>query len=79
MEIMDVPLHSERVIVWCGFMEGCIIGPYFFENDIEQTLTVNRQRYHEMLDNFFIPQVEAMVVGATTCHTTRENMTLLRG
>lgn len=86
MEIKDVPLHSERVTVWCGFMEGCIIGPYFFENDIEQAVTVNGQRYYEMLDNFFIPQVEAMDVAdihfqqdGATCHTTRENMTLLRG
>ena len=43
-------------------MKGCIIGPYFFENDMEQAVTVNGQRYHEMLDNFFIPQVEAMDV-----------------
>ena len=85
MEIKDVPLHSERVTVWCGFMEGCIIGPYFFENDIEQAVTVNGQRYYEMLDNFFIPQVEAMDVAdihfqqdGATCHTTRENMTLQR-
>ena len=39
-----------------------------------------------MLDNFFIPQVEAMDVANihfkedyATCHGTRENMTLLRG
>ena len=30
MKIMDVPLQSERVTVWCGFMEGCIIGHCFF-------------------------------------------------
>ena len=43
-------------------MEGCIIGPYFFENDIERAVTVNGQRYHDMFDNFCLPQVEAMVV-----------------
>ena len=30
MEIMDVPLHSEKVTKWCSIMEGCIVGPYFF-------------------------------------------------
>ena len=24
-----------------GFMEGCLIGPYFFENDIVQAVAVN--------------------------------------
>ena len=62
MKIMDVSLHLERLTVCCGFMEGCMIGSYFFENDIEKAVTVNGQRYHEMLDNFFIPQVEAMDV-----------------
>ena len=57
---------------------------HFNDNDIKQAVTVNGQRYHDMLDNFFIPQVEAMYVAdihfqqdRATCHTTRDNITLL--
>ena len=67
-------------------MEGCLIGPYFFEIDIVQAVAVNGHRYHDMLNIFFIPQVEAMDIVDThfqqdgaTCLTARENMTLLRG
>ena len=67
-------------------MEGCLIAHYFFENDIERAEAVNGQRYHDMLNIFFMPQVEAMDAADThfqqdgaTCLTARENMTLLRG
>ena len=32
-EIHQVPLHSEKVTVWCALWSGGIIGPYFFENE----------------------------------------------
>ena len=60
--------------------------PYFFENDIVQAVAVDGHRYHDMLNIFFIPQVESMDIIDThfqqdgaTWHTARENMTLLRG
>ena len=70
-----------------GFMEGCLIGPYFFENDIVQAVAVNGQRYHDMLNIFFIPKSKQWMYVAdihfqqdgVTCHTAMENMTLLRG
>ena len=84
-EIMEVPLHSERVTVWCGLMQNCIIGPFFFEDGNEKAVTVNGERYHDMLTDFFIPQLEEIdrphihfQQDGATCHTTRENMTLLR-
>ena len=43
-----------------GFMGGCLIGPYFFEIDIVQAVAVDGHRYHDMLNIFFIPQVESM-------------------
>ena len=81
----EVPLHSERVTVWCGFMENGIIGPYYFENENNQAVTVNGQRYKDMLNNFLIPAIERMNLedlyfqqDGATCHTTRENMAILR-
>jgi len=70
-----------------GFMEGCLIGPYLFENDIVQAVAVNGYRYHDMLNIFFIPKSKQWMYVAdihlqqdgVTCHTAMENMTLLRG
>ena len=59
-QIKEVPLLSERVTVWCGFMENCIIGPYFFENENNQAFTVNDQRYNNIFNNFIIPAIERM-------------------
>ena len=28
--IIEKPLHSQRVTVWCGFWSGGLIGPNFF-------------------------------------------------
>lgn len=35
-----------------------IVGPYFFEDGRGRTLTVNSERYVEMLDEFFVPQLQ---------------------
>ena len=29
--VHEVPMHSERVTVWCGFMAHFLIGPFVFE------------------------------------------------
>ena len=31
---------------------GDIIGPFFFENNREMVVTVNSERYHDMLTDF---------------------------
>jgi len=38
-------MHPEIVTAWCGLWAGGIIGPYFFENDSENPVTVNDERY----------------------------------
>ena len=66
-------------------MKRRIFDPYFIENGDEKAETINVERYHSMFTDFFIPQVEDMDQADTyfqqngaTCHTTRENMSLLR-
>ena len=80
---MEVLLHSERVTVWCALMQGRITGP--FSNGEEKAVTVNGERYHSMLADFFIPQFEDMDQAdlhfqqdGATCHTARENVSLRR-
>ena len=43
------PLHSEKVTL-CS--EG-VIGPYYYENGNGMTVTINSERYGQMIINFF--------------------------
>ena len=44
---IEVPLYDEKVLVWCAMSAEGILGPYFFEE------TVNQYNYLKMLQNFF--------------------------
>uniref|UniRef100_A0A8C5MM42 DUF4817 domain-containing protein n=1 Tax=Leptobrachium leishanense TaxID=445787 RepID=A0A8C5MM42_9ANUR len=78
-------LHSSKVTVWCAMSSLGIIGPYFFENDREQAVTVNAQRYSEMLHSFVIPQLRQHGMNnetlfqqdGATSHTARVSMNVL--
>lgn len=83
--VVEKPLHSARVTVWCAFWSGGVIGPYFFENEAGNAVTVNGLRYRDMLTNYFWPIIDDMDVSdmwfqqdGATCHTARETMTLLQ-
>jgi hypothetical protein len=39
------PLHSEKVIVWCGVASFGVIGPYFFEDEAGRAVTVTSAHY----------------------------------
>ncbi|CAF4520213.1 unnamed protein product, partial [Didymodactylos carnosus] len=32
-KIQQLPMHPEKLTVWCGLWSGGIIGPFFFKND----------------------------------------------
>ena len=49
------PLSVEKVTVWCAIGRRGIIGPYFFEDERGRSVTVNTDRYVEMLRSKFIP------------------------
>jgi len=52
----ETELHPERVTVWCAVSSRCIVGPYFFEEN-GVTVTVNGDRYLNMLKEFFYPEL----------------------
>ncbi|PNF20840.1 hypothetical protein B7P43_G12066 [Cryptotermes secundus] len=61
-----------------------VIGPYFFEED-NHAVTVNSQRYVDMIKNLFEPALEELHLGnvwfqqdGATGHTARASMTVLR-
>ena len=51
-----LPVHPERIKVWCVLWAGGIIGPYFFKDDADRNVTVNGGCYREMISNFFFIQ-----------------------
>ncbi|EFN87925.1 hypothetical protein EAI_17175, partial [Harpegnathos saltator] len=83
--IVEKQMHPQRVIVWCGFWAGGIIGPFFFENAAGQAITVNGARYRDMIIQFFVSKLQDMDVDdmcfqqddGATCHTARETIQLL--
>ena len=71
----------------CALSKVGLIGPYFFEDKREQTVTVNSEQYVVMLQDFFIayleedewniPHVWFQLDGATA-HTARVSMNVIR-
>ncbi|PNF29317.1 hypothetical protein B7P43_G07822 [Cryptotermes secundus] len=83
-ELHERPLHSDKVTVWCAVSRVGVIAPYFFEED-NHAVTVNSQRYVDMIKNFFEPALEEMHVGnvwfqqnSATADTAQALMTVLR-
>ena len=53
VEVAERPLHSCKVTAWVAISSRGIIGPFFFERN-GVTVTVNSERYVEVLDKFWI-------------------------
>ena len=52
---LETPLHPQKVTVWCGFHAGGVIGPYFFVDQNDRHVAVNRERYSAMLEDYLWP------------------------
>ena len=62
-----------------------IIGPFFFENEQGEAVTVNGDRYWAMLNEFLFTKIEEGDIGniwlqqvGATCHTAEATLDLLR-
>ena len=70
-------MHSEKVTVWCGLQAGGIIAPYFFQGAVNRNVTVNGERYREMISNLFLSKMQELDRSKSmTCHmppSTRSN------
>jgi hypothetical protein len=84
--IHQKPLHSEKVIVWCGVASFGVIDPYFFEDEAGRAVTVNSARYTEMLCTLLEPELQRFGVETQTlwfqqdgasAHTVRTAMQVL--
>ena len=52
-----------RVTVCGGFWPRGIIGPFFFENEQGEAVTVNGDRYRAMLNEFLFTKIEEEDIG----------------
>ena len=71
--------------VWCGFWSGSIIGPFFFENEQGESVTVNGDRYRVMMNEFLFTKIEEEDIGniwfqqdGATCYTAEATLDVLR-
>ena len=71
---IEKPTQPKQVRVWCGFWSRGIIGPFFFENEQEEAITVNGDR--NMFNEFFFTKIEEKDIGniwfqedGATCQT----------
>lgn len=58
-EIVHKNLHEKKVTVWCSFTADFIIGPSLYEemqNEEPISITVNSERYLQVLRVYVIPQ-----------------------
>ena len=57
-ELIQQPLSQEKATVWCAVGKGGIVGPFFFENNDGNPLTVNSERYIQMLQRRFVSSIQ---------------------
>ena len=55
---IEKPTHPKRVTVWCRFWSRGINGPFFFENEQGEGVTVNGDRYWAMLNEFLLKKLK---------------------
>jgi len=46
------PLHSVKYTAWVAISKHGIIGPFWFEDDNEWSVTINIEQYVQVLGNF---------------------------
>ena len=73
---IEKPTHPKRVTVWSGFWLRGLIGPFLFENEQGDAVTVNGDRYRAMMNEFWLRTIEENDIGniwfqqdSTACHT----------
>ena len=77
--------YPKRVTLWCGFWSRGITGPFYFENEQEEAVTVNSDRYGAILNEFLFIKIEEKDIGniwfqqeGATCHTAEATLDVLR-
>lgn len=84
---INSPSFCENVTVWCGVSRFGIFGPYFFENQNSQMVTVNKEGCIELIQNFLVPSIQQLGLeinffrfqqDGATVHTSDVSMAILQ-
>ena len=75
-------MHTSKCTVWCGIIKCEIMGRFFFEDDNDNAVTVNGERYRTMLKDFVIHAIQNKIKmwfqqDGATCYTAKQTMKLL--
>lgn len=89
--IIQKPLHSARVTIWCAVSAHGVIGPYFIEDDDGTPLTVTQERYRNIVVTPFVQDLRRFCRArdlrmekqwfqqdGATSHTARQSIALLQ-
>jgi hypothetical protein len=72
-KLHQVPLHNQKIGVWCAVSASRIIGPIFFDT------TVNTGTYLQIFENFYSQLTEnerqQCFFQHATCHTSHHSLT----
>ena len=66
--VIQKPLHSAQVMIWCTVSIHGILGPYFVEDVAQNPLTVNQEHYREIIIAPFVQDLKFFCV-PETCHS----------
>ena len=80
-----MPLHAEKVMVWCAISVNRVFGPFFFEESIDQhnylnmfkdwpkLLRTDSYKKYRFKDGYYIPPHTANLVQKWLIDRMREN------
>lgn len=77
------PTAPSKWTVWCGVTSQEVIGPYLFQADNGNSMTITGEKYRNVINNFLhlvvenYPKIWCQQDGATP-HTDNVTMNLLR-
>ena len=81
------PLHSLKCTAWVAISKHGIIGPFWFEDDNEQCVTINTERYVQVLGKFWtalgrrrevVRVLQWFQQDGATPHTSKESLAWLQ-
>ena len=58
-DVIQKPLHSAWVTIWCAVSRHRILGPYFVEDDAQNPLTINQEHYREIIIAPFVQDLKS--------------------
>ena len=65
--VVQKPLHSAQVTIWCTVSRHRILDTYFVEDDAQNPLTVNQEHYREIIIAPFVQDLKHFC-HARNCH-----------